>query len=46
MKLLRTSGKADNAGLLHTDLLKEEQVLLDLLKVLPSVNLFLSKMLI
>lgn len=43
MKLLRTSGKADNAGLLDTGLLKEEQVLLDLLKVLLSLKFVLIK---
>lgn len=40
---MRTLGKADSAGLLDTDLLKEEQVLLDLLKTLLPVKFVLIK---
>lgn len=41
--LLRTLDNADNDGLLDTDLLTEEQVLLDLLKVLLSIKLVLNQ---
>lgn len=43
MKLLRTLDNADNASLLDKDLLMEEQVLLDLLKVLLSIKFVLIK---
>lgn len=42
VRLLRTLDKADD-GLLDTDLLTEEQVLLDLLKVLLSIKLVLNQ---
>lgn len=41
MELLRTLGNADDAGLLDTDLLTEDKVLLDLLKVLLSIKFVL-----
>lgn len=43
MKFLRTSDSADNAGLLGVNLLMEEQVLLDLLKVLLSIKFVLIR---
>lgn len=41
VELLRTLGNADDAGLLDTDLLTEDKVLLDLLKVLLSIKFVL-----
>lgn len=41
MKLLRALGNADDAGLLDVDLLTEDKVLLDLLKVSPSIKFVL-----
>lgn len=43
VKLLRILGNADDASLLHMDLLMEEQALLDLLKVLLSIKFVLIK---
>lgn len=43
MKLLRTLGNVDDAGLLDMNLLTEDKVLLDLLKVLLSIKFVLIK---